>query len=276
MRSYQTAEAQIRIVGILRNEPESSPRSPGAEIRTRSAAGETTERPSRDDTAHLGALRSGLERFRKEHPGHPIERSLGLLLTTLESDDANGDPSTMERMISATERMTRIVEQAMVHAQDPSSGFRWYETSKFVDRLTLQYSTAIDRGDVDLEIDWTDAPPLIWGDESILNAAIGGLLDWMRERSAAPTRIQVRIEAGEESMNPERWIQLSLSCSASDNETTQDGPREATLEPAHLSLATAIEAVAALDGELILPSSSASTDGGELARIVIPQRRRAD
>ena len=265
LRSYRTPEGELRMVGILRDETDRHPR--GRRIRTRHR---------RDERNDSNTLRSTIDSLRDSNSEDPLGKSLAVLLTALESNRSDHDDHATDRMIAATERMTRIVESAMIRAPDPSLSFRWLETKKLVDIVHFEFRANRATAELELRIDTSNAPLLVWGDDALLAAGLGSLLDWAAERACGPSEIMLRVYTTGGAANDDSRIIFSVSSpssssSADDPARTED---ETALDvQSKLALATAEDAASALGGDLILPQESAHHP---VSRIRLPQPQRSN
>jgi PAS domain S-box-containing protein len=253
LRSYRTPEGELRMVGILRDETNRRAK----------------ERPiqARQEQGGLNALRSKVESLRLSDMGHPIGKSLAVLLATLESNPSDGDAQNAtpndvlatNQMTAATDRMTLIVESAMARTRDPSSSFRWLETKKLIDTIDFEFCANRASAELELRIDVSNAPPLVWGEERLFTAALGSLIDWAAEGMRELAGITLQIQWTHDRASVE--FSVSSSLSKSDDQT---------MDPARskLALATAEHALRALGGELVLPEESAQRP---VCRIQLPQ-----
>jgi len=260
LRSYRTPEGELRMVGIVRGESDHLSR----------------ERPAKapNEENDLNALRSSVERLRDSNTEHPIEKSLAILLAALESNapgttaDGN-DIYATNQMVTATDRMTRIVETAMTQAPDPSSSFRWLETKKLVDMLDFEFAANRATPELDLLIDVSKAPALVWGEEALFAVALGSLIDWAAGgASGGATEITLQVETTDSPRNDGSSVIFSVSNSSIAPPLAED--EAALIMRSNLALATAEDAVNALGGDLDLPEESASPP---VCRIQLPQPR---
>jgi len=259
LRSYRTPEGELRMVGILRDE---------------------SDRPRRaealPDRHGLNALRSSFEGILHSNPVHPIEKSLAMLLAALESKPSEHDDQTTESMVAATERMTQIVESAIIRAPDPSMNFRWLETRKLADMVRFEFRANRAAADLKLGIDLSNAPPLVWGEESLLAAGVGSLLDWAAETAYGPAEISLQIQTADDPGDGDGSVVFAVSSSSSTSDLdlvrAADAEGEAAIDArASLALATAENAASALGGDLILPEQSPHHP---VSRIRLPQPQR--
>jgi len=255
LRSYRTPEGELRMVGIVRGESDRLSR----------------ERPARAQNQEndLNALRSSVERLRDSNTEHPIEKSLTILLAALESNapgttaDGN-DIYATNQMVTATDRMTRIVETAMTQAPDPSSSFRWLETKKLVDMLHFEFAANRATPELELLIDVSNAPALVWGEEALFAVALGSLIDWA---AGGATEITLQVETTESPTNDGSNVLFSVSNSSIAPPPHAEDEAALTMR-SNLALATAEDAVNALGGDLDPPKESASPP---VCRIQLPQ-----
>lgn len=255
LRSYRTPEGELRMVGIVRNESDRVSREGPAK--------------SQNGKNDLNTLRSSVERLRNLNAEHPIEKSLAILLAALESNapgttaDGN-DIYETNQMVTATDRMTRIVETAMTQAPDPSSSFRWLETKKLVDMLHFEFAANRTTPELDLLIDVSKAPALIWGEEALFAVALRSLIDWA---AGGATEITLQVETTESPTNDGSSVFFSVSNSPIAPPPRAEDEAALTMR-SNLALATAEDAVNALGGDLDLPEESASPP---VCRIQLPQ-----
>jgi PAS domain S-box-containing protein len=192
VRSYETPDGEWRMVGILRDVTDRFPRR----AHSRTDADETLDPHSVD------RLRTALTRFRvRRHPpnessleesspaAHPLQRSLEILIGSLEQTELETNRTRVERMTNATRRMTQVVEGALVHTHAADAD--WIDTRKLMDILLVGFTSGHgDRG-VTLEIALEDAPAQIWGRIDLLTAALDGLLDHAAALAATGGRIRL-------------------------------------------------------------------------------------
>ncbi len=262
LRSYRTPEGELRMVGILRDETDRPAR--GRKVGTR------------DERNDSNGFRSIVERLRHSTSEHPIERSLAVLLAALESNPSDHDDHATGRIIAATERMTQIVESAMIHASDPSLSFGWLETKKLVDMVNLEFRANRASAELELQIDMSNAPTLVWGEDTLLAVGLGSLLDWAAEGACGATEITLQIQATGDRAHNEGSVVFSVSSSSSTSNCDPFDPIDpvhaegaATLDArSSLALATAEDAASALGGDLVLPEESARHS---VSRIRLPQ-----
>ena len=263
LRSYRTPEGELRMVGILRDETDCPARR--RRIKTQ------------HEWDDMSALRSTIESLQNSTSKHPIEKSLAVLLAALESNPSDHDDGATHGMIAATERMTQIVERAMIHAPDPSLCFRWLETKKLVDMLHFEFRTNCATAELELRVDTANAPPLVWCEDALLTAGLGGLLDWAAEGTRGPAEITLRVQTTGDPANNNSGVVFSVSSSAAS--TSNGDPvdpvcanfQAALVVRSNLALATAEDAANALGGELVLPEESRRHP---VSRIRLPQPQR--
>ena len=262
LRSYRTPQGEVRLVGILRDETDRSAR--------RSRVKTQLEGDS------LNAPRSTVEELRHSGSEHPIQRSLAVLLAALESNPTGHEGHSSDSMVAATDRMTRIVESAMIPTGDPSLSFRWLETQKLLDMVHFEFHGILNTPELELRIDVSNAPPLVWGEEALLAVALGSLFDWAIERARGPAEITLEVQTAGDPMSNDAVVVFSVSSSSStsgdqpvNSERNED---ESAFEArVNLALATAEDAVCALGGNLDHPEESASRP---VLRIRLPQPLR--
>jgi PAS domain S-box-containing protein len=259
LRSYRTPEGELRMVAILRDESDRPVRRRGEET------------PHEADD--LDVLRSTVEDLRHSDSEHPIKRSLTVLLAALESNSLDQTGHATGSMVAATDRMTQIVESAMLHAPDPSLSFRWLETKELIDMLHFEFRGKHDTAGFELQIDALDAPPLVWGDDALLGVALGSLLDWAIESTCGPAEILLRVQTTDNPTDHDGIVVFSVSSPASTSDSpavdsVQADDRAAFDARAKLALATAEDAACALGGSLVLPEESTVRS---VIRIRLPQ-----
>jgi hypothetical protein len=101
----------------------------------------------------------------------------------------------------------------------------------------------------------SSAPSAVWGEEALLAAGLGSLLEWAAERAQSPHHISLRVEASSNPTTGNPAVDFSVST------TIGTGPRRSENGPSvepdfDLSLATAQDAVTALGGVLMLPDET--------------------
>ena len=247
IRSYRTPEGDVRMVGILRDDTNRP--------RRRAKTADRTE--SWNDRSTVDALRSRVEDLRDSPSTRPIERSLSILLTALEFEPTSRSPGVANRFVTATDRMTQIVESAMALAPDPSSQFGWLETKKLVERVRLGFLARECTSELRLRIDATSAPPLVWGEEALFTTALGSLLEWAAERCAS--EVELRIETARSPSNGQACVVFSVAASRSvdsgANAVAADDDGIGNVDPsADLAIAIAEDAIEALGGDLAVSS----------------------
>jgi len=262
LRSYRTPEGELRMVGILRDESDRPVRRRGEE--------------TLHEADDLEALRSTVEDLRHSDSEHPIKRSLAALLTALESNSLDQTGRATGSMVAATDRMTQIVESAMLHAPDPSLSFRWLETKKLIDMLHFEFRGKHNTAGFELRIDASDAPPLVWGDDALFAVALGSLLEWAAESACGPAEISLRVQTLDDPTDHDGIVVFSVSSptSTSDSpavDSVRADDRAAFDARAKLALATAEDATCALGGSLVLPEESTNRS---VSRIRFPQPPR--
>jgi PAS domain S-box-containing protein len=262
LRSYRTPQGELRLVGILRDETDRSARISRVKTQVEGDG--------------LNALRSTVEELRHSDSEHPIQRSLAVLLAALESNPTDHEGHVSDSMVAATDRMTRIVESAMIPTRDPSLSFRWLETKKLLDMVHFEFRGIRNTSELELQIDVSNAPTLVWGEEALLAVALGSLFDWATERVRGPAEINLRVETAGDPMSNDAVVVFSVSSSSStsdgqpvDSERNEDD--SAFEARANLALATAEDAACALGGNLDHPEESA---GRPVLRICLPQPLR--
>jgi PAS domain S-box-containing protein len=170
-RSYDTPEGKRRVVGILRR----------ASDRRHVSTSPLRRRPLNNEREQL---RERLSRpAAAEHPQHAVERSLHQLLARLD-ESAGTHPAALEKPLDeAIQRVTRVVESALAQTPEASTQLQWLETRKVMRSVHDQFSSEQRGSEIDLQIDLTDAPPLVWAEEAVLETSIASLLDWAAECS---------------------------------------------------------------------------------------------
>ncbi len=234
-RTYDTHEGARRIVCILRNVSD-RPVEPTAPERDRPLASERER--LRDLLAHTTA---------PQHPPHAVERSLRQLLARL---DESVDPAgwvSADSVRDASQRMTRIVESAIMREPDASTRFQWIETRKLIRGVLDDFAARKGAEDIELRIDLSNAPPLVWTEHAMLGISFASLVDWAIDVSRPAS-------AGEST----RTIHLKVEAAGGD--TTANlvvfhiGPEHASgfeSTTALLALAIASDAVEVLGGRIV-------------------------
>lgn len=264
LRSYRTPEGELRMVGILRDETDRPAR--GLRMRTR-----------KDDPKESDSLSRTVENLRHSASGHRIEKSLAALLISLETVADDPDARTTHPMIAATDRMAQIVESAMLQSPDTSLSFGWLETKKLVDMLRSEFRANHAGAEVDLRIDTSKAPPLVWGDEVLLAAGVGSLLDWAAGGGLGRA-VTLSVQANGDPTHSNGQVVFSVSSESTPTPTQEPEPAQhesAEVAPdaqANLALATAEDAANALGGDLVMPDESSDPP---ISRIRLPQPKRA-
>ena len=252
LRPYRTAEGEIRMVLILRDETD----------RLMSRSRDSKSKRQESERNAMDALRDRVEVYGATTTRHPIERSLALLLASLEASTGNLDDHEMERMIASTDRMTQIVDRVMASSDASASNFRWHEFEKFIERLRSDfYSTPRNAGRM-LRIKTTKAPALLWTEDALLVAGLESLLDWATERSSPEAELHLEVAGIEEFQNGTRMLVFSVGSASTDHTERED------TASSNLALATAKDTASALDGDLTLERVR---QGGQIGRIRIPQ-----
>ncbi|MHA7838699.1 MAG: PAS domain S-box protein [bacterium] len=293
VRSYESPEGDWRMVGILRDRT------------ARRGAGPSLPRESPAEEAHdprpsIEPLRATLARFGTQ--GHPLHRSLEILIAALEWTDVDRDATEADRLTEATRRMTLIVDGALVHARAADAGPAWIETRKLLD--SVRVGCAQEDG---LAISLPSDPDLgqVWGRADLLATALGSLVDHafsdrtfseqaFSEQAFPEGAIEgeedeagLRTPGGADRSSPGRLrlevqrsgvggeepgIDFVFRRSPDVRETGDRGPaaeaRGGDLEA--LSLAIARDAAALMDAEVLL-GSTGEVDRGTICRLRIPQ-----
>ncbi len=265
LRSYRTPQGELRLVGILRDETD------------RSARRRRVKTPVEGDG--LNALRSTVEELRHSDSENPIKRSLAVLLAALESNPPDHEGHASDSMVAATDRMTRIVESAMIPTREPSLSFRWLETKKLLDMVHFEFRGIRKTPELELRIEASNAPALVWGEEALFAVALGSLFDWATERARGPAEINLRVETAGDAMSNDATVVFAVSSSPPicDERSVQPVHAERKEDESaieartNLALATAEDAACALGGNLIVPEESASHP---VIRIRLPQPLR--
>jgi PAS domain S-box-containing protein len=261
LRPYRTPEGEVRMVVILRDETDRPLRE---SKRSRNEKKELKRNSVR-------ALRERLEKSQTSTIGHPIERSLTLLLASLDTSLGEPDDFAMGRTISSTDRMTRIVERALAISDDPSANFRWHEMAKFTERIRAEFHSDSANAGRSLRIEKTNAPALFWCEDGLLIAGLGSLLDWTAERTSPQDEIFVEIEELEESQNETRILVFSVGRAMLEESTSSSNDTHNTESTrSNLALATAKDAANALGGDIHLDGVA---PGCLISRLRIPQPR---
>jgi len=274
IRAHRTVEGEWRAAAVLRD-------------------------VTRRNAASLDRLRAGAAALRARPTGHPLERSLPQLVALLEAFES-GDPARAGsgRTFEATQRMTRIVEHALLRDQDGEQTSEWIETRKLVDRVRDAHGSRWEAGEPTLRVDLSRAPAELWGREGLLDACIAGLVDWARGRARAraggettgAALLALSIErarddgeggpAVEIAMTVEAAVAAAADRAGTPAATRDARARRATADPGardgELALAVAEDAARALGGELVLPAAGAAggtgaADGGAARTIRLPQ-----
>ncbi len=254
LRPYRTAEDEVRMVVILRDETDRLVRKS-----KRSKAKKKKKKKLEQDTRY--ALRDLVERYERSPTRHPIERSLALLLASL---DASPNEYAIERMISATDRMTKIVDRAMANSDGPSTNFRWHDLEKLIEKIRGDFQGNPANAGRTFRIESTNAPPLFWGEDALLIAGLESLLDWTAERSTPEDEIQLEIGKIEETRNGVRMLDFSVAIVATESALAGNEDSASS----NLALATAKDAANSLGGDLTLERVG---PGHPIARLRIPQ-----
>ena len=262
LRPYRTPEGDLRMVVILRDEsdrPTQKPDSKGASN-------------IRRDADSLRALRQNVDDLQASPKTHPVQRSLDLLLSALEanagheterSDDNDGEVA-LQRMVSATDRMTQIVERAMVNLEDDPNHFRWLETAKFCERIRTEFATTAAQAGQRLQVEATNAPPLFWAEDGLLGVSLGSLLDWASECAGPEIGIRLDISGSEASGQGVGAVTFSVGPEGS----TQSDGATGLDSRLSLALATAKDATEAMGGAFQLERVSTAR---QIARIRLAQ-----
>lgn len=260
LRAYRTPEGELRMVVILRDETDRPARR----------RKEKTRRERND----LDALRATVESRRQSNPEHPIGKSLAALLSALETGPSDLENQAMDSLVAATDRMTQIVESAIVHAPDRELNFHWLETKSLIDIVQGEFRAKHASAGHELRIDVSSAPPIIWGEEVLLAAGLGSLLDWAAERTHDTTQITLSVETARDHANGGASVVFSVSRATSLRAATDSAVPEDGSKPdprSILALATAEDVASALGGDLVLPDESTHW---AISRIQLHQPRR--
>jgi hypothetical protein len=168
--------------------------------------------------------------------------------------------------------MTQIVERSLVHPPDHKSNFRWLETKKRVEMIQYEFLANSRLAELELQIDVSSAPSVVWGEEALLAAGLGSLLDWAAERAQTPFQIALRVEASVDRTtgNPAVDFLVSTASSTGSRRSEDEASVDATSE---LALATTEDATIALGGVLILEDETSQCPTG---RIHLSQPKLAD
>ncbi len=261
-RSYQAPDGGRRIVCILRD---LSDRAPVTVARGRPAQ------------LHVDDAREGLRAHLSHEVTDPhstpaLERSLGQLLVRLDERADAANAGAGDVLADATNRITRVIDASLAHAEGGSADLQWIEAQKLLRRVQDTFRTLRGNPTRGLHIDLSSAPGEIWGSEVLLETALLSLLDWAFERSAdssvdEPGRaITLRAEA---SADPTHVNHLVLSVHAPDmlrGSAEPDPPSQDTSIGA-LALAIAGDATEALGGRLV----QSEDEGGICQRIQLAQ-----
>lgn len=143
---------------------------------------------TRDDPTTAGCLdrlRRGLTRIRQSQAGHPLERSLPELLSLLEAVERETSLQPADRLVDSTQRMTRIVEHALLGESGGAAPAQWHETRKLLERVRDGWTRRLEANEIELALDASRAPAELYGPEPVLEACLAGLLDWAIECSPA-------------------------------------------------------------------------------------------
>lgn len=263
LRPYRTSEGELRMVVILRDETDRL---------LREAKGRTADsRNQVHDSAD--ALRDRLQKSKASTSRHPLKESLVLLLEALEASPDGPNELSMDRMTSSTDRMTQIVERAMANSEDTAANFRWHETEKLAEQIRGEFHSNKANVGRTLRIDTTDAPALFWGEDGLLVAGLGSLLDWTAERASPEAEIEVEVEVVkiEESKNDPGMVVFSVAaakCEESERSSNDAEDTSAFNARSNLALATAKDAADALHGDLRLERG---IPGMQVSRLRVPQ-----
>jgi PAS domain S-box-containing protein len=273
LRPYRTPEGEVRMVVILRDETD--------RLLRESKQSRAEKKELRGDSVH--GLRDRLEKSQTSTKGHPIERSLALLLASLDTSPGEPDEIAIGRLISSTDRMTQIVERSLAISDDSSANFRWHEMEKLTEQIRGEFHSSSANAGHTLRIEETNAPALFWCEDGLLIAGLGSLLDWTAEQTSPRDGLYLKIEEVEEAQNGSRMLAFSVGIAVNEQsasslndtentdniDTTTDTDTDKTISArANLALATAKDAANALGGDIHLDRVAL---GRPISRFRIPQ-----
>ena len=256
LRSYRTPEGELRMVLILRDETDRPFRK-----RREQRNAETIRQ-----TGSTQTLQTQVEELRASDANHPLERSLALLLSSLDAHVESDDESAVDMIVSATQRMTQVVERAMTNAQESTTHLRWHETVQFCERICAEFdeNTAHPRKPINsgnpepvsrnLQIDTEKAPQVFWAEDRLLALTLRSLFDWVTEQASPNAGILLRVEQSLGARDGQRMVVFSVCESTGDDRLEKPGPTHkdeaAKAARLNLALATAKDAAGAMGGDL--------------------------
>jgi PAS domain S-box-containing protein len=303
VRSYLGVEGAWRAVASFREvTTKKAPQFAPAAASTQGPATETRDaHPPVKRPLLLDRLQAGVAGLRTRHAGHPIERSLAQLVALLETTHHGplvDGADRADRLLEATQRMTRVVEHALISDRGEDEWKQWIETRKLVDRMRDRHAGRPEASALALQIDVSRGPAEIFGAEPLLEACVAGLIDWGIERDRlAPTRsitksllLSFETQAGAPDAGPS--LQISVAWESTAGETSSSGAASATAAAtrltdgessfeartpqaidAELTLAVVADATRLLGGELL---GSLPAHQGHVRTIRLPQPAPVD
>jgi PAS domain S-box-containing protein len=268
-RSHRTTDGDWRVVCTLRA-ASATHRATKPILSSERNAPEIQE-PNRSDAGRLDLMRDALATYQdaasrgrarsnaadpERRDPHPLERSLARLIEALDARRFESSPAAATRLVEATDRMTRIVDRALLSDDDAIIDAEWIETRKLMERIRLDASIQSDIPDSRLRIRIDSEATEIWGRADLLMIGLSALLGCAR--AAAPVSSEIEIATNlERDAAGNAWIAIGVAAVA-DSENRGDSESKAQQPPAPsdgayaLSEAIAIDVANAHDGDVTI------------------------
>lgn len=172
-----------------------------------------------------------------------------------------------EEVFATTDRMARIVENALVQVPDSNVHLQWLESKTILDTVQMEFRAQTAVADLRLHIDAEGAPALIWSDETLFVAGACGLIEWAALLAAPNSRIDLKLETLRDRASSAKTLLVSVSASAAKASARDREPVDDALGGESLlsvALARLEDVASALGADLILRDTATLRPVGQI------------